>query len=110
MRLTVYVPRDLSDASLIMAPGSAVVGTPDPAGRVVIDYEGNRHGAMKDWDEMILHAADRHRTRYATVARAHVWEADLVAVGTYETDTHELVVDDRPTLDRWRERASAPRP
>jgi hypothetical protein len=101
--LNVYVPARPSHLNGVIRPGSGIVGAADPeTGRVVIDYEGNLHGAanLTTWEACVRHAAGSHRVRYPTVARTMVAEAELVKVG--ELDGDEILVTDKDLVDEWR--------
>lgn len=104
MIVNVYVPKPGALSLNDVHPGSALVGTPHPNGRVTVDFEGNLYGAVNlgTYEERLLHAADRHRTSYPTVARRYVPEDDVILVGTYDTDTKQLVHDDSPAFWEWR--------
>jgi hypothetical protein len=114
--LTVYVPTVWSDLRYVLTPGCAIVGGRRPLSHtdlVVIDLEDNRYGNVRPADDMAVYlacvarAADRHRTRYPTVARRVVDPAHLVIVGHVD---HEGVfrLDDVAALEAWRR--SRPRP
>jgi hypothetical protein len=101
--LTLYVPALSSHLNRMIDPGSAIVGEALDTGRIAICFEGNRFGFMRDWNEMVLHAADRLVTRYPTVARAWVIPSDLVPVGIVDRDTRTIVsITDEPALQAWR--------
>ncbi len=105
MIVHVFIPAEGSLSLTGIAPGSAIVGTPNDGGRITVYYEGNLYGAenLKTYEEKLLHAADRLRTRYPTVAMRSVTPDQLVLVGTYDTDTRELVHDDSPAFREWRD-------
>jgi hypothetical protein len=105
--VAVYIPMpELVD---LILPKSGVVGSPvgDKSGpfgeQVVIDYEGNRYGAvnMKTWADRVRIAAGRHERRYPTVARAVVPAEQVFVVGRfYELEAGpELVLDDAESGD-----------
>jgi hypothetical protein len=114
--LTLYVPAPSSHLNQTIDAGAAIVGEPlisDDSNRanrqaadedwIVIYYEGNRYGSMRDFDEMVLHAADRLVTGYPTIARSWVLPDDLVAVGTVDRNTRTIVsITDEPALLAWR--------
>lgn len=88
---------------MVIDRGSAIVGEPADPAVTVICYEGNRYGAMRDFAEMILHAADRLITGYPTVARAWVAPNTLVPVGTVNRSTRTVVeITNEPALRAWR--------
>lgn len=106
MIVNVYTPTPGSLSCASIHEGSGIVGTPlGGSGRVLIDFEGNLYGAenMRTYEERLLHAADRHRTRYPTMARMAVRVAELHLVGTYDTDTRTLLVTDEAALAAWRD-------
>lgn len=97
VELKVYVP--ISDTLLTrIAPGSGVVGSPE-GGRLRIDFEGNLYGAVniKTYADRCYHAADRHRTRYPTVARMFVARSELAEVG--ELLDHGVVPNNAFSVD-----------
>lgn len=100
--LTVYVPTDALQAFVGIAPGSAIVGSPEGE-RIRIDYEGDlyRRECMRGYATRLLHAAGRHVERYPTVARALVDPGDLRAIGEYVVEDERLTLDDEDLLCRW---------
>lgn len=105
MIVNVYVPKPGARSLNDVRPGSGMVGSPHPNGRVTVDFEGNLYGAenLRTYEERLLHAADRHRTSYPTIARRYIPEDDLILVGTYDTDTKALDVVDEEALRGWRD-------
>jgi hypothetical protein len=85
--MNVYVPI-AGPAQEVILRGSGIVGTEVPTlpPQVVIDYEGNAYGAvnLRTWADRVARAADRHETRYPTVARMTVRVEQLLWVGVYE--------------------------
>lgn len=101
--LTLYVPAPASHLNHVIDRGSAIVGEPADPAVIVICYEGNRYGAMRDFAEMILHAADRLVTGYPTAARAWVAPSALVPVGTVDRSTRTVVeITNEPALRTWK--------
>lgn len=114
-QVTVYVPAAGYEKQLGIKAKAAVVGTPTTnpdapgpivasilgKGLVTIDYEGGLYDNMTSYADKLLHAAGRHVERYPTVARQFVPEDLVLAVGTYDTETRELVVDDSEKLGSW---------
>lgn len=99
-RLIVYVPAEPLDLSLkSLAVGSAIVGTPQADGQVLIDFEGDiYHSTPRPYAERLMHAAGRHAwgerdgqlVRYPTVARRVVPVEALVEIGEWNGSTGEL--------------------
>jgi len=52
-------------------PKSGICASRLPSGEFQIDYEGNRFGAenLRTYEQRLLHALDRGKTKYPTVAR-----------------------------------------
>lgn len=100
--LAIYVPRD--ERKVGIAPGSAIVGRDRPTpGTVEVYYEGDVYGSMgKDYNRMLMHAADRLVARYPTVARSWLPEDELIRVGTYDYGTKTASIDDPIALQAWR--------
>lgn len=101
--LNVYVPR--SEELAWIKPGAGIVGTPLPRqrGRVCTDFEGNRYNFenLRTFAQRVHDAADRHRSRYPTVARAIVDEHNLLQVATYDPDTKVITVSRSDALIAW---------
>jgi hypothetical protein len=87
MELRVYLPTPGRPTTI--AAGSGIVGTPQPGGQVLIDYEGNlyRSRSMGCYADRVDTAASRHTTHYPTVARALVPAEHLVHLGFYDPRT-----------------------
>lgn len=85
---TIYIPAPASILSAMIKDGSGIVGpdTPDANGRILVDYEGNLHGAsnFRTYADRVYHAYDRAHTKYPTIARSYVKPGDLITVGTFE--------------------------
>jgi hypothetical protein len=94
VNVRVYVPpgKQLIVAGREIARGSGIVGGTPANGYVVIDYEGNLHGAVNlvTWRDRVEIAAGRHVERYPTVARAAAKEEQLVDVGLFDTETRAI--------------------
>jgi hypothetical protein len=99
--LVIFVPAS-PEVRAVVRPGSAIVGRRDDNGQVLIYFEGNVYGYMTDFDEMLLHAADRLVSRYPTVARAVVGASELAEVGYYDYGAFSAEITDQPALDAWR--------
>lgn len=96
-----YVPAPGRDLGI--DPGSAIVGEPRGEGMILVYFEGDRFGAMKDGDEMFLHAADRLSVHYPTVARRWVTTGDLVLVGYYDYPGGTVdPIEDPAAFAAWR--------
>lgn len=102
MELQMYVPV----TSTGIDPGSAVVGSLVD-GRVLVDFESDRFGAHRSetpdvrFVYNLARAADRHVSRYPTVARLSLDPSAVVQVGWFDTDTGLVAVDDHELLERW---------
>lgn len=83
----VYVPAPgVTGTVSTILPGSGIVGIrveSSAAAQVLIDFEGNRYGAVNivTFADRCLHAHDRQTTSYPTIARAIVTSEALVHVG-----------------------------
>lgn len=101
----IYVPRIGSQLRKTIKAGSGIVGTTQPNGKVLIDYEGAIHGQAMSYEEKILHAHGRHTHEgvgYPTVARMLVEPTELVQVGEYLGETNrQVVIFDQVALDEW---------
>jgi hypothetical protein len=109
MELDVYVPADRATATArIVDAGSGIVGTAsDELGRTLVDFEGNRHGAVNlvTYADRVHCAAGRHTVRYPTTARALLDTTVLVRVGTFDSETGDidlLGADEGPDAARAR--------
>jgi hypothetical protein len=62
---------------------------------VLIDYEGQAYGQanLHVYADRVLHAADRHRQRYPTVAREKVHEEELIRVGDYDEEIGAVILE-----------------
>jgi hypothetical protein len=103
--LKVYVPREGSFAAQVIAPGSAIVGSPSDSGDTVrIDFEGNVFGAANgSFRDCLARAAGRHVEKYPTRARLYVNDdEEVIAVGTYDTETRELRLERPGLLEDYR--------
>lgn len=118
--ISIYVP-DHADvlAGLTIDPGSGIVGSPfnawnehaelltnDPDEVLVIDFEGNRHGAsnMVTFADRVRHAHGRHVEHYPTIARLMVKAEAMTAVGQFHPDEGRVQVendDQLALLARW---------
>jgi hypothetical protein len=103
MHLDVYVPK--LAALPVIEPGAGIIGSPraDHPGKLLIDYEDNRAGAIniRTYADRVLHAADRHLTGYPTSKRLLVDADDLLRVGTFDTCSRVVEVNDSETLESW---------
>lgn len=102
--IPVYVPTDSSKHGIL--PGSAIVGEWEfSVGRVTLDYEGNRYGAVNlmRYVERCLTAWDRHVTHYPTTARVYVNSHEVIKIGEFDPLEKRVIVDplDEPKLVRW---------
>jgi len=102
-KIAVYVPATMRLAHV--KAGSAIVGTPFRGG-VLVDYEGNLHGAanLKTYADRALHAWGRHVKRYPTVARALVEPYEVVQVGSFDPEAGVVAVfrgTQHGALKRW---------
>lgn len=115
--LAIYVPNPEHPplAGRPITAKSGIVGTEGPAYFMVlgevpddlddralqIDFEGNLYGAsnIKTWADRVYHAADRHLSRYPTIARATVPIRSMIQVGTIEG--RAITVTKPEALARW---------
>ena len=99
----ILVPRQGSSAAVQILPGSGIVGLWNDD-RIEAYYEGAPHGGMS-FEERLMHAADRFKTRYPTIARGVFDPADLIQVGTYsfndDFSEKRVYITDQKALDRW---------
>jgi hypothetical protein len=111
--LAIYVPNPAPPsrhrlAVSHIAPRSGIVGATEPeptTGLIVIDYEGALYqpSNIRTWADKVLHAEDRHRQQYPTVARCAAPPEALLRVGTLSAPapdriTPRLWVTDRRAL------------
>jgi hypothetical protein len=93
--VVVYVPAAGHSATAGIARGSAIVGRPD-AGRenVRIYYEGALYGQseMRTLADRAVFACGRMVDDYPTAAAMSVPRDALVAVGTFDPDSNEIVL------------------
>jgi hypothetical protein len=86
--LAVFVP--LAGTLPNIKRGSGIVGSDAPPQHgyqmTEIDFEGNLYGAdnIRTYADRVMHAADRHETKYPTVARMTVPDDTLVYVGDFD--------------------------
>lgn len=99
--LTIYVPMAGND--LGVKEGSAMVGTDFGQDRITIDYEGNLYGALNAvlFKDKLTIAAGRHVERYPTIARMFVHTGQVLAVGSYNTETRRIYIDNAEALESW---------
>jgi hypothetical protein len=102
----VLVPVQGTAAAARIDARAGIVTTPEqaaghPSTPVLVYFEGNRYGAenLTAFDDRLLHAADRMRRRYPTVARGFFPREDFRTVGTYADG--RLEVSDPVTLTGW---------
>lgn len=95
MRFQLFVPAPGSLAETTIAAGSALIGTPQPNGRVSVDFEGNLHGYsnVATFADLAVIAAGRHQTSYPTIARRSFPADAVVAVGEFDAESGEVDVD-----------------
>lgn len=96
----VLVPSPTTPVGAWIRPHSGIVGQPmkgSEAGRLVIDYEGNRHEASNiiTWADRVEHAAGRAATQYPTIARAFVERHEMIEVGTYATEDGRITIHEQ---------------
>jgi hypothetical protein len=111
--LDVFVPKHGSRLRQQLTPGCAIVSSADLVaagnptrwwnGNVLIDLEDNRYHFVnvQNYADKVLIAAGRHVTQYPTVARMLVERADLIWVGTYDYESHTLVITNEHELKDW---------
>jgi hypothetical protein len=106
--LVVYVPADGSHLKSTILKGAAIVGTYEHqymgnmSGMVRIHFEGNKYGFIEGgYEECLMHAADRHVTRYPTAAMMSVSPLDIHKVGTFNLASRTLTVTDPEALSDW---------
>jgi hypothetical protein len=103
MHLDVYVPK-LAALPMIQ-PGAGIIGSPraDHPGKLLIDYEDNHAEAIniQTYADRVLYAADRHLTGYPTTKRLLVDTVDLLPVGTFDTRSGVIEVNDSQALESW---------
>jgi len=100
----IYVPVAGSIFAGRVAPTSAIVGSQDrERGLVHCYFEGNLHGAenLKEFSDRVKTAAGRLVSKYPTVAHAWCPKEELIRVGSYNTKTEELLLNDLQTLAKW---------
>lgn len=100
----VYVPSESFDHTIL--PGSGIVGDFEPSiGKVTLDFEGNKWGAenLTRYVERVMHAWDRHITRYPTISRMYVRSHEVLIVGDYDPLQKRVIVNpfDLPKLEKW---------
>lgn len=113
-RLAVYVPAQPLHRSLHgLAAGSAIVGTPQEGGEVLIDFEGDIYNSTPNpYAERVHRAAGRHAwidrngqlVRYPTVARRLVPAEAVVEIGEWDGARGEVQLDSPETeqlLCQW---------
>lgn len=107
-RVDLYVPRDARVQMVLgILPASAIVGTKTDGDRIVVDFEGNKHGAvnLKKYEGRVEVAVGRHLTEYPTTARRSVALEEVVRVGsaTYfpEYGTVVTEIDEPEALAEW---------
>lgn len=123
-RFRVFVPAPNSLHTIL--PGSAIVTSDDPdisddvAGdlsgvdpapaRMVVDIEGDRYQSFADrpFADLVLTAADRHTTRYPTVARRAVRPDDVIEVASFDQASGQVVVFEPDQLEAWHPGSTQP--
>ena len=112
--VVIWVPAE--GAVRTVRRGSAVVSSQpaDEFGRVIVDVEGNLYGAvgMEVFANRVLHAWDRQKERYPTVARMVVPVDKLQRVGVFDVAAGRVRLDDplavegnRKLLASWLDQA-----
>ena len=100
--ISVFVPA--SGVVTGIDPGSGIVaGTPArDESRILVDYEGNRYGAvnMVTFADRVARAWDRQRTRYPTIARAAMRVEQLVKIGEYDAERGVVLLGEGAPMDR----------
>lgn len=94
-KLRLFVPLPGSATAARIDPGSAIVGVDTGAPEILVDYEGNRHGAVnlhRYW-QRVAQAAGRHLARYPTIARSQVPREELIPVGWWDATRREITLD-----------------
>jgi hypothetical protein len=88
--IAVFVPAPGKLEAIIR--GSGIVGTFVAENEVLIDFEGNRYGAvnLQSYGDRVRRAYERHKDRYPTVARMVVRPAALRLVGHYDPGRNEV--------------------
>ena len=91
--MNVYVP--IGTTSIMR--GSGIVGVEHPTipPLVVVDYEGNRYGAvnMVTFADRCMIAADRQEADYPTIARAMMQVEGLMKIGEWDGERGRVVLD-----------------
>lgn len=97
--IAVLVPRE--GALEFIAPGSGIVSG-FMGEEVLIDYEGNTIGAelLDNYKRRVLWAAQRHRDRTHTSARALVATTDVRIVG-YVNGTDGVTINNQAAIDAY---------
>lgn len=94
--IVVYIPAPGHELeTLTIAPGSAIVGVPEPGSELVkIYFEGNVRGVinMKTLADRALHAAGRLLQDYPTTAWLEVPREVLEVVGTFDYDRVRIIL------------------
>jgi hypothetical protein len=110
--ITVFVPRADTIAASAIRVGAGVVGTfYDDHVLADFDYGGSRYQAEMSYADRVMHAADRHRRNYPTVARGLFHRDDLTAIGFYDGDVGRVILlggDSEKALAAWLGRAVEP--
>lgn len=102
-RMKIVVPAPGSQVERLVLPGSGIVSRLRDDGWCIIDYEGNKYGAvgLDTWEQRVKHAWGRASENYPTVARQVVRCGDVVIVGEVDDDG-ELAVWRPGLIDAWR--------
>lgn len=111
-RMVVVVPVRGSQFERDVLPGSGIVARPTvatshvvgnpTASWVLVDYEGNKYGAVDlgTWTQRVFHAWGRASQNYPTVARQAVPTTQVVVVGDVDEDG-EVTVWNQHRVDEW---------
>lgn len=102
-----FVPRPDSMAAHHIDPGSGIVGR-DVGGNVIVYFEGGRYWQETSYAKKCHHAWGRMRTRYPTAAMGLYPARDLYELGSYNSDTGEVLIASdhaRQRLIEWIGRA-----
>ena len=71
-------------AEVIQGDNPGIVGAEYDKDTYVVSYEGNLYGGLPNWEERVMHAADRLATGYPTVARAVTDKDQFEVIGTID--------------------------
>lgn len=111
MIVPLYIPTASNRHAIL--PGAALVGEWDfMVGRVMLDFEGNKYGAvnLQRYIERCMVAWHRHATRYPTVSRIWVLSGEVSEIGFLDTERKRAAVgpNDLPRLAQWLDMETVP--